>query len=39
VEGELMSGADLNLRERFEGCLLGLAVGDALGGNSSAGEP
>jgi poly(ADP-ribose) glycohydrolase ARH3 len=27
-----MSDADPDLRDRFEGCLLGLAVGDALGG-------
>jgi poly(ADP-ribose) glycohydrolase ARH3 len=31
-----MSDGDLSLRDRFEGCLLGLAVGDALGGKFEA---
>src|SRR3954463_15857411 len=31
-----MSVADATLKDRFEGCLLGLAVGDALGGKFEA---
>lgn len=31
-----MTSAQFNLADRFEGCLLGLAVGDALGGNFEA---
>jgi poly(ADP-ribose) glycohydrolase ARH3 len=31
-----MSDTDATLRDRFEGCLLGLAIGDALGGRFEA---
>jgi poly(ADP-ribose) glycohydrolase ARH3 len=31
-----MAVADRSLKDRYEGCLLGLAVGDALGGNFEA---